>query len=183
MPDVVERLLTVEEFLAWDDGTDRRYELVHGRILAMAPPAVSHARLCARLITSIASKLRQPCEVVSEAGIIIPDRNDLYYQADLAVSCSFSLASTFWIPDPVLIIEVTSPSTAAHDRGTKLPDYRTIDSLHEVLLVSSVNRRVEHWRREDDRWVAEDRVASGMLTLSSIAVELDLSALYEGVLD
>jgi Uma2 family endonuclease len=45
MAEPAEKRWTVEEFLAWDDGTDRRYELVAGQIVAMAPPSEAHATI------------------------------------------------------------------------------------------------------------------------------------------
>src|SRR5438132_2523878 len=83
------RGMTVDEFLCWEDGTDTRYELVDGYVVAMAPPAPAHGRLAARLAGVLDATLRgrPPCAVQSEAGIIRPDRNDLCYVADLAVSC------------------------------------------------------------------------------------------------
>ena len=83
------RKTTVDEFLRWDDGTDTRYELINGRILAMAPPAPAHGRLALALGSEIRAALRArpSCFVQSEAGIVRPDRDDACYIADLAVSC------------------------------------------------------------------------------------------------
>lgn len=68
--------LTVGDFIAWDDGTDRRYELVGGEVLAMAPPAEAHGTIVSNLTVRIGTKLKAPCRAVNEAGIVLPDRND-----------------------------------------------------------------------------------------------------------
>jgi Uma2 family endonuclease len=83
------RRMTLGEFLAWDDGTDRRYELWGGAVTAMAPPMPRHGLLAAALSGEIRSALRArpPCRVFSEAGITLPDHNDTFYVADLAVIC------------------------------------------------------------------------------------------------
>ncbi len=62
MAEAAPRLLTVDEFLAWDDGTDRRYQLLSGVITMMAPPPVIHGRLVSRLNRLLGSQLRPPCE-------------------------------------------------------------------------------------------------------------------------
>src|SRR5207245_9699040 len=66
------RGMTVDEFLRWEDGTDTRYELVGGFVVAMAPPAPGHGILFARLAGSIDAALRsrRPCVVQGEAGIL-----------------------------------------------------------------------------------------------------------------
>jgi len=100
---------TVEDFLAWDDGTDRRYELVGGEVIAMAPPAEAHGTIVANLTIRIGTKLEAPCRVVGEAGIVLPDRDDTYYQADLAVTFTSPEAGRQHVAEPVLIVEVLSP--------------------------------------------------------------------------
>src|SRR5579863_9340943 len=117
--------MTVDEFLQWEDGTDTRYELLDGVVVAMAPPAPPHGILFARLAGAIDAALRsrRPCVVQGEAGIVRPDRNDTCYIADLAVTCEPPQPNDRLIREPVLIVEILSPSTAAFDRQAKVPDY------------------------------------------------------------
>jgi Uma2 family endonuclease len=181
MPDTAQKLMSLAEFLEWDDGTDARYELVGGRPVAMAPPAEAHGTLVIRLGSQLDSRLRPPCRVVGEAGILVPHRDDTYYQADLAVTCVPPVRGTQHVRDPVLIVEVLSPSTAQHDRGTKLVDYREIPSVQEILLVSSEARRVEIWRREGARWIVETLIGDAELRLAAVDESIPLSAIYENV--
>lgn len=75
------KCITVSEFLRGEVGTDTRYELRDGIVVAMAPPATAHgfltARLCARIEGALQS--RPPCMVQVEAGVALPDRNDRCY--------------------------------------------------------------------------------------------------------
>jgi Uma2 family endonuclease len=118
---------------------------------------------------------------VIEAGIVPPQRADSYYQADLAVTCS-PLTGQQFISEPVLIVEVISPSTATTDRDRKLPDYRTIPSLQDILVVSSTEPRIEHFRREPDGWKIHDLRGQGTLRLDAFNITIDLAELYSGVL-
>lgn len=68
--------MTLAEFLQWDDGTGRRYQLVDGIPVMMAPSLEAHGELALALGAEIRSRLRPPCRVISEAGIAIPDRAD-----------------------------------------------------------------------------------------------------------
>lgn len=175
------KLMRLAEFLRWDDGTDRRYELVRGRPVAMAPPSVAHATVVPNLIGALRPNVKRPCYLASEVGITLADRADTYYQADVAVSCTPTPAAEQRLVDPVLIVEVLSPSTAAHDRTRKLPDYRRIASVQEIVLVSSQERRVELWRRKGDKWEVEDLIGEAVLRLDSIDAGVSLAAIYEDV--
>jgi Uma2 family endonuclease len=178
------RGMSVDEFLRWEDGTDTRYQLVGGFVVAMAPPAPGHGRLAARLAGMIdaALRARRPCGVQSEAGIARLDRNDTCYIADLAVTCERLRADDRLIRDPILIVEILSPSTAAFDRQTKVADYRRIPSVEEILLVDSESVFAEVLRREGDRWLTEIvQGAAAVLDLGSVPLSISMAELYEGI--
>ena len=88
MAHVADKLWTLEEFLAFDDGTDTSYELFEGRIVAMNPPLRGHAALVGRLVRIIGNRLKPPFEVYAEAGIIPVNRRHSWYKADLIVTCT-----------------------------------------------------------------------------------------------
>ncbi|HEY0837314.1 MAG TPA: Uma2 family endonuclease [Azospirillum sp.] len=182
MSDPARHRMTVEEFLVWDDGTDTRYELIRGEPVAMAPPGGPHSALAGALTVRIGVRLRPPCRIYSEAGIRFADRNDLYFQADIAVSCRPLAEGKGGVPDPTLIVEVLSPSTTRHDAREKLPLYRQIPSVQEILLIDSTRRRAEMWHREGDAWRVQDIIGDGALRFHSLDVEIAMADLYEGVL-
>jgi Uma2 family endonuclease len=170
--------MTVREFLAWDDGTDARYELIDGRPVAMTPPMLAHAAIVGAAAGQLHPKLRPPCRLFVEAGIRVTDREDIYYQADLAVQCEPN-TNPRWLDAPMLIVEVLSPSTAGHDRGRKGFDYRGIPSVREVLFLFTSAVRAEIWRRTGDRWVIEDLIGrEAVLRLDSVDLALPLGAIY-----
>lgn len=176
--------MTVAEFLRWEDGTDTRYELLGGEPVAMAPPAVAHGVLASRLAARIDTVLRPrlPCIVQSEAGIARPERDDTCYVADLAVTCTPLQPGQPLMTDPLLIVEILSPGTVAHDRHTKVPDYRRIESVREILLIDSERIFAEILRRNGKRWITE--IVQGRdaaLSLASIALTVSMSDLYEGI--
>jgi Uma2 family endonuclease len=144
--------MTLSEFLDWDDGTDRRYELLDGVPVMMAPSLEAHGELAAKLTIEIGTRLQPPCRVISEAGMVVPDRADTYYVADLAVTCAPREPGRRMVVEPVLVVEVLSPSTGQIDRWRKVADYRTLPSVQEILVVFSDERRVEVQRRAPDGW-------------------------------
>jgi Uma2 family endonuclease len=181
MAEVATRRWTLDEFLAFDDGTDRRFELHDGDLVATAPGSRAHVILCGRLARIIGNGLRPGCEVATEAGIVTRNRQS-WYKAGLAVTCTGGQAGDPWLSDPVVLVEVLSPSTAMLDRGRKLRDYQEIGSLQDILLVSGFERRVEHWRRSEGAWVARVYVESQTLPLEAFPITLDLGLLYDGIL-
>ncbi len=181
MADPARTLMSLADFLDWDDGTDRRYELVAGEIVAMAPAVEAHGTIVMNIGRQIGNGLSPPCRVVAEAGIVVPNRADACYQADLAVTCTPPQPGTRALVDPVLIVEVLSPSTVRHDRGIKLADYRQIPSVREILLVSGEERRAELWRRVDGQWLVRDLIGEATIRLETCGLDLAMAAIYDQV--
>jgi Uma2 family endonuclease len=176
--------MTLDEFLSWDDGTDTRWELVDGVPLAMAPPARAHGMLCARLAAGIEAGLRsrRPCSTQTEAGIAQSGREDSFYVADLAVTCRLYEPGEQLVKDPILIVEILSPSTERHDRRVKLPVYRQIETVQEILLIDADSHYAELHRRENNRWLIElVRGADAILSLASVGLRVTMGELYEGI--
>jgi Uma2 family endonuclease len=176
--------MSVDEFLRWEDGTDTRYELVDGVVVAMAPPARSHRILAARLagVLEAALRGRRPCAAENEAGVARPDRADLCFVADIAVSCDPARRDEQLIPNPILIVEILSPGTNAFDRNVKVPEYRQIPSVQEILLLDSATAFAEILRRDGERWITEIvQGTEATLSLASVPLTVAMSELYEGV--
>ena len=174
--------MTLAEFLAWDDGSDRRYELVDGFPVMMAPATEAHGELAAALAIQIGTRLKPPCRVISEAGIVIAHRSDTYYIADLAVTCAPREPGRRMVVEPVLVVEVLSPSTSQVDRWRKVADYRALPSVREILVIFSDERRVELQRRGADGWRVEDLIGQAALALNCCASPIPLDALYGDLL-
>ena len=184
MAEVAIKLMSVEEFLAWDDGTDARYELIQGRPVAMAPPVRRHALLSARLIGRLAAALngRQGCNVFTEAGIRSTASRRTFFVADIAVSCADTPDSSQGLDHPILIVEVLSPSTEATDRRRKLHDYRLLPTVQEIVLIDPAEMFCEVHRRVADIWRTDLlRGAEARLVLESVGLDLPLGELYAGI--
>jgi Uma2 family endonuclease len=173
--------MSLAEFLDWDDGTDTLYELVEGRIVAMAPPNDAHGTIIMNIGLAIGPALKAPCRIVGNAGIVLPERDDRYYVADLAVTCDQPASQRRFLPEPRLIVEVLSRSTAAHDRGLKGEDYRQLASVQEILFVSNDERRLVRLRREVDHWAIDDFIGDASVRLVSIDATMSLSTIYANV--
>lgn len=183
MSDAALRRMTLDEFLVWEDGTDTRYELIAGFPVAMAPGMEDHGVLAARLAARLENGLvdRRPCRAISEAGILDPDRADTFFVVDIGVTCAPRERWRQYMQDPILLIEILSPSTERHDRKVKVPVYQRIPSMQEVLLVDSDSRYAEIHRRQGEQWIIQIiNKPDGMIPLASVGIEIAVSELYEG---
>src|SRR5689334_4219381 len=136
------KLLTVEEFLDTCPNDQRHYQLFDGVIVAMAPPAIPHQIIAAALTIEIGLAVRAHlpgCSVRSQAGIAphgLTGRD--HFEADIVVTCEPPSRGYRGIAEePLLIVEVLSPSTDRDDVFTKLPAYQWIASLQEILYVET----------------------------------------------
>jgi Uma2 family endonuclease len=131
--------MTLDEFLRWDDGTETRYELIGGSPVAMAPPAAAHRMLAMRLGSRIdfALEKRRLCNAQGEAGVVRPERSDIYFEADIAATCERHEFGQQALREPFLIVEILSSSTERHDHRVKLPAYRQIETVQEVERFNS----------------------------------------------
>ena len=176
--------MTLEEFLRWDDGTDTRYELIDGFPVAMAPPAEAHRILAVRLVSRIDAALagRRPCNAQIEPGVVRPDRADSYYVPDIAVTCEPNEPGRQAMVDPILIVEILSPSTERTDRRLKLPAYQIMESVREIMLIDADSHHAELYRRQNDHWgIQLVRGAGATLFLASVELRISMSELYEGI--
>jgi Uma2 family endonuclease len=174
--------MTLPEFLEWDDGTDRRYELLDGMAVMMAPTPEAHGELTAGLAMQLGSRVKRPCRVISEAGIVIPERADTYYIADLAVTCAPREPGRRMVVEPVLVVEIRSPARDDVNQWRKVADYRTLPSVQEILVVFSDERRVEVQRRTPDGWRVEDLIGQAEIALSRCDAPVPLDAVYRDLL-
>jgi Uma2 family endonuclease len=175
------RRMTLAEFLDWDDGTDIRYELIDGEVVAMAPALPAHGRIVSNLDRAIGQRLEPPCLIFAGAGVIRPDRRNHFYVPDLLVTCAPVPRGTRHVPEPRLVVEVLSPGTRRYDRDSKLDGYRELPTVAEILFVWSDERRVQLWRRDRARWIVEDAIGDAGLRLETVDATVPLAAIYDNV--
>jgi Uma2 family endonuclease len=184
MSELAVKRMSLDEFLHWDDGTDTRYELIDGVPVAMAPPAEAHRILAVRLVSRIDAALqsRRPCNAQIEPGVVRPDRAHSYYVPDIAVTCEPNAPGRQSMVEPMLIVEILSPSTERSYRRLKLPAYQRIESVREILLIDADSHHAELYRRENHHWGIElIRGAGATLSLATVELRVPMSELYEGI--
>lgn len=178
--------LTPQEYLALEREAEYKSEYFKGEVFAFAGASLQHNLIAVNVLTAIHSQLRGgPCSAFSSDMRITIPQTPHYAYADVAVVCGLpQLDDDFKdnLRNPIVIVEVLSPSTESYDRGKKFESYQRIASLMEYVLVSHDRPRGEQFLRQPDgRWLYSETSASGSITLMSIDCELSLDDIYEKV--
>jgi Uma2 family endonuclease len=181
------KLLTVEEFLDACPNDQRHYQLFDGVMVAMAPTATPHQVIAARLGGEIYTSLnatRPECVLRAQAGIAphgLHGRD--HFETDLTVSCGpLDHDDRGIVSDPVLIVEVLSPSTDRDDVFIKLPAYQRIPSLQEILYLETERVGATVYRRGDAGWQTTNLAAAdARLQLDTVGLDIALGSLYRGI--
>ena len=178
------RLLTADEFLAWDADQTIKREFVRGEVFAMSGGEDNNATVALNLAIALRQHLRgTPCRVFGSDVKLRVEAADCYFYPDLMVTCSAADAAQRLVKrEPSLVVEVLSPGTAAYDRGDKFADYRLLPSLTEYLLVDVKKRRCDLFRKlPDGLWVLHPSVANGPVTLASVDLTVSADDLWADV--
>lgn len=185
---VSKRKYTLKEYLELDKSSEEKYEYLDGDVFDMAGGSPNHARLGFDIGSLFSQKLKgRNCEAFnSDMRIKVPAALPYRYP-DVSVVCGEPIFEELngqeMLVNPVLIVEVLSPSTAAYDLKDKFTAYQSIDSFREYLIVSQDRPHViQHIRQSKGRWLRiEVEGLDGEVALESVNVTLPLSEIYERV--
>jgi Uma2 family endonuclease len=188
--------MTVEQYLALDEATDAKYEYLDGYAYLLRPPSSAyddsvaidlaggspvHAALSVRLAQLLANALPEdgPCTVFSsDAQVKLSGKRYVY--PDVTVACS-ETGEEKMLTNPIVVVEVLSPSTEKRDRGKKLKGYKALPSVQEYLLVGSQIKSIELYRRTGDSWQYFRFHEGDTIELTSIGVSFTFDRVYRGI--
>lgn len=172
---------SADDFLAWDATQTDRHEFVDGEVFAMAGGEDRHASVSGNLFASLHSHLKgSRCRVyMNDVKLQVAAANAFFYP-DVFVTCSERDAANRLVKqEPLLVVEVLSPSTAAYDRGDKFASYRLCPTLAEYAVIDIDRRAVDLFRKNTEGlWVLHPLVGNATLTLNSVDHALALGELF-----
>ena len=178
---------TVDEYFALDSQSEQKLEYHNGNVMAMSGGTTTHSKIALRIGAMLLQLLDdQSYEVYSsDIKIQLPKYHKFVY-ADASVvrgAPEHYLGRRDTIVNPLLVVEVLSPSTARHDRSSKFMMYRTLPSLREYVLVEQDHPSVTtFFRNPAGHWEDTDQAdPSGKVQLRAIDGEIPLAQLYKGV--
>lgn len=175
--------ISIEDYLKLEKTSPVKHEYVDGEIFAMAGTSDRHNRISVNITTAFDNHLRDsPCEPFASEIKVRVARNVFYYP-DILVSCEENPESAYFRNEPILIVEITSPSTESTDRREKLLFYLQMPSVQEYMIVSQTQMAVEvHRRQPDGRWITYYfNESDEIVELTSINLALPLTEIYRRV--
>ncbi len=175
-------LFTPEEYIIQERKALHKSEYLKGQIFAMSGASRAHSLITGNIFNRLYNQLMaSDCEVHSSDMRVQPSPI-AYFYPDVVVACDeprFEDDVFDTLLNPIVIVEVLSPSTAAYDREEKFSHYKQLTSWQDYILVSQHKFCVEHYCRQDRQWEhTELRAPEDVLTLTSIGCKISLRDIY-----
>src|SRR5271165_6568377 len=179
MPGVANSEMGVEEFLVWAEGREGRWELRDGEPVLMAPERAAHALTkfaAQKAIDAAIARAGLPCRMFPD-GMTVRVSARTAFEPDALVVCPPPPLDAIEIPNPVIVVEVLSPSTAADDHGVKLDGYFSLPSVEHYLILDPDRRVMIHHKRGTD--AIETRILrDGLVRFDPPGLEAEIAAFF-----
>jgi len=173
--------MTVDEYLAWAERQSGRYELLDGTVFAMSPEGAGHAEKKAAVHAALLAGIRArdlACYVLPD-GMTVRIDDVTAYEPDALVYCGEKLLpSAVEVPNPVIVVEVLSPSTRHIDLSAKLADYFRLPSIAHYLIVDPEKPRIVHHARAAGDTILTRIVSEGSIKLDLPGLEFAMADVY-----
>jgi Uma2 family endonuclease len=173
--------MTVDDFLVWAEGREGRWELHEGELVAMSPERLAHVESKFEVATALKSAIRRagaPCYAVPD-GATVRISAHTAFEPDALVYCGPRLPpAAIEVPNPIVVVEVLSPTTVASDHGVKLEGYFSLPSvMHYVILDADARKAIHHKRGQGD--IIETRILSdGSVRLDPPGLDVPVSEMF-----
>lgn len=176
-------IFTEEDYLIFERSSEIKHEYLAGHVYAMAGATREHNLITGNIAGELRRQLRgEPCETYSNDMRVKIPQTGLYTYPDVVVVCGeplFSDDHRDTLINPLLIVEVLSPSTEGYDRGEKFKHYRSIQPFSEYVLIARDRMSADHFVRQDGTWTI--REVEHEVRLVTISCLLTFSEIYERV--
>ena len=185
MPVTTSIPLSSAEYLALERASTTRHEYLFNTLIEMAGATLEHNRIVKNLFLLVGNYLRSSkFEILGSDMRVFNPQNGSYFYPDIVVSDGEAQTlENDNLTNPILVIEVASPSTAVFDKADKFIAYRTIETLKEYVVVSTELPQLEVFRKNDaGEWTVEtihglDKIAA----FHSVACSVALKEVFEKV--
>ena len=172
-------LISEEDYLQGELKSHIKHEYVDGQVYAMGGVSRNHSHLTSTISREFGTCLKgkscnaHPADFQVKIGT-------KYFYPDVLVECDQG-GDDYFTENPIIIVEVLSPSTRRYDEITKLRAYLTIPSLKECVLVNQDMVRVEVFRRVEEFWSSTIYNLGDDVCFESIGLTLAVEEIYEQV--
>jgi Uma2 family endonuclease len=172
--------VSLEEFLAWEEHQELRWEFDGFAPVGMTGGTSDHSAIQLNLYLAIGTRLRgKQCRLYT-ADLKVLVSGSIRYP-DAFVVCTPVPRGTLVVTDPVVVFEVLSPSTASVDIGIKNEEYRDTPSIQRYVMLAQDRMRATVFARVGDDWIGHIISGNGLLAMPEIGIEVPLAELYDGI--
>jgi Uma2 family endonuclease len=178
---------THEEYFVLEEQSDAKHEYYQGQIFAMSGGSINHNRIAVNVLTELSNGLQTTsCEPFNSDLRVYISAHNLFTYPDISVICGepqFYQNRTDVITNPIVIVEVLSPSIKDYDRGQKFEFYRTLPTLQDYVVIHQSQILIEyHHRVGINRWLlTEYTELDQTLVIQAIEFSLPLRRIYARV--
>jgi Uma2 family endonuclease len=177
--------MTSSEFLEWAVAQPKgRYELVDGEVISMAPERARHVIVKANVFRALQDAVRKahlPCSVFAD-GIAVVINDKTTYEPDATVQCGVTIDLDSMVAEkPMIVVEVTSPSSEVRDHSSKLADYFTLPSIVHVLIVDTAKKLVIQHSRSDGSDLLTRILRDGEIILDPPGIVVPVETFYADI--
>ncbi|MEY3219848.1 MAG: hypothetical protein RIT27_1205 [Pseudomonadota bacterium] len=174
-----------ETYFAFEETSEEKHEFFRGEIFAIAGGTFNHSVISLNITATLKNKLRgKPCRPTN-SDMKIETPAGLITYPDAAVVCGKPelTSNQCALLNPVVIIEVLSPSTRRYDQSDKFLLYRSIETFKEYLLIDSEKIHVQSFRKiEKNEWIFHEYFdLKDEIYIVSIQEHFSLIDIYEGI--
>lgn len=174
--------MTRAEYRAWaEEQPSGRFERVEGVVVAMAPERAHHADRKAMVWLALRRAVAAaglPCHIYPDGMTVEVDDND--FEPDAVLRCGDPLpGDAVAVPDPIVVVEVLSPSTRAVDLTRKLVAYFKVPTVQHYLIVWAERPQIVHHRRGADGSSIDTRmITEGDIRLDPPGIAITVAEIY-----
>ncbi len=181
MSTLAEKRMTADEFLVWAEGREGRWELHNGVPWRMPAERTIHFKVKLAVQMALLRAIKKagvPCHMLGD-GVGVRISQHVLYEPDALVYCGPEVpGNALEVPNPVILVEVASPSTRKFDDTAKRDDYFSLASVHHYLLVDPEGPPVAHYSRQAAGTPRREEVHGSTLTLAPPGIELAVPELF-----
>ncbi len=174
--------LTADEFVGWSEITPGRFELLHGYVYEMASERTQHAEVKFEIQVALRAAIRTAgvhCHMLPD-GIRVRVSPDSAFEPDALVYCGDKHpGTTLEVNNPVIVVEVLSPSSRSIDASAKLAGYFLLPSVVHYLIVDPNQLPVIHHARQPDGTILTRLVSSGTITMAPPGIAISVDGLLD----
>ena len=177
--------LSVQEYLAWEAENEIKHEYIDGEVYAMSGGTGKHSSIMINITIAIGQQLGDSLCALHSSEMRVKVNDSRYVYPDLSAVCgksSYEDESEISLLNPILVVEVTSPSSIEFDRVAKRDLYREAPSIQGYLVVDQHRVCAELYNRADVGWLLQVYTdPDDVIPLEMLNSELPLAEIYRGI--